>query len=72
MDALSFVAAVEASEAAQPGYGPPDRPAVPLEAGRGLDPVTGDDGDLASSQVGADEAVIVGFVRMELAGTAAA
>ena len=69
---LAFVAAVEPAEASEPGHRPFDGPAVAAEAGGGLDAAAGDAvSNLAASQVGPDEAVVVGFVGMEFAGSPA-
>ncbi|KIQ61868.1 hypothetical protein TR51_21730 [Kitasatospora griseola] len=71
MLALAFVAAVESAEAAEPGDGALDHPSVSAEALGGVDASAGDARwDPASSQVSADESVIVGFVAVELAGPA--
>jgi len=62
---LAFVAAVESAEAGEPGNGALDHPSVSAEALGGVDASAGNAcWDLASSQVGADEPVVVGFVTM--------
>lgn len=69
---LALVAAVQPAEGAGPGLGALDHPAVSAEALGGVDASTSDTGrDLSSSQVGADEAVVVCLVGVQLAGPAA-